>query len=68
MLAVCRNTQVLYPCKSRLEAELEVIQTQALPGFGVYLFAQCHKPFKVLQIQGRKALVSLRNHKVWVQV
>lgn len=68
MIAVCYKENIAYTCKTRLEVEMELIQTQGLPGFGVWLFEQGHRPFKVLQVQGRKALVALRGHSKWVSI
>lgn len=68
MIAVCYKENIAYTCKTRLEVEMELIQVQDLPGFGLWLFEQGHRPFQVLAVQGRRALVALRNHKRWVSI
>ena len=68
MLAVMNGNKVVYKCASKTEAELEILECKGLKGFGVYLLELGHRPFQVLQIDGRRALVQARKHRKWVSI
>jgi hypothetical protein len=47
-----------------LQAEIEL--THMPKGFGLWLFSMGHRPYQVLQVQARKALVSIGRKQRWV--
>jgi hypothetical protein len=64
MLAVCYKDHTVYRVQSALDAELEL--TTMPKGFGLWLFSMGHRPYQVLQVQARKALVSIGRKQRWV--
>jgi len=64
MLAVCYKDHTVYRVQSPLQAEIEL--TSMPKGFGLWLFSMGHRPYQVLQVQARRALVAIGRKQRWV--